>query len=56
MYPGATPPNSFVINQASTTGRDHDFWLGLSVGWADPVGDINPAPAVSLTLTATVYP
>ena len=56
MFPAAVPPTSFVINQSSTTGRAHNFWLGLSVGWTDPLGNINPAPAVSLTLLAAVYP
>ncbi|MFN8518056.1 MAG: hypothetical protein U0667_01410 [Chloroflexota bacterium] len=56
MFPAAVPPTAFVINQTATTSRAHNFWLGLSVGWTDPTGNINPAPAVSLTLTAAVYP
>jgi len=57
MFPASTPVHAFVTTtQGVTTGRNHDFWLGMSVGWADTPGDLNPAPAVSLTITATQYP
>jgi hypothetical protein len=57
MFPGNTPIHAFVTStQAVTTGRNHNFWLGMSVGWTDAPGNLNPAPAVSLTITATQYP
>jgi hypothetical protein len=55
MFPSATPAGSFVINQAATSTRTHNFWLGMTVLWTDAPGNLNPA-GVSLTLTASVYP
>jgi hypothetical protein len=52
MFPAATPPGSWVIDQTSTTGRTHPFWLGLDVLWTDaPSATLGDA---SLTIEAAV--
>jgi hypothetical protein len=55
MFPGATPPGTFVNNQTATTTRTHAFWLGMTVLWTDAPGNLNTG-GVSLTLTASVGP
>jgi hypothetical protein len=52
MFPAATPPGSWVIDQTSTTGRTHPFWLGLDVLWTD--GPSATLGTASLTIEAVV--
>jgi hypothetical protein len=52
MFPAATPAGSWVVDQTSTIGRAHPFWLGLDVRWTDaPSATLGSA---SLTIEAVV--